>query len=81
MSFCGNVLELVEKNKVLDGYPEFVQWADIDEDIDIEVYMEKSIIPELEERGLIMIDAIISDIKGKKVGLLFMKKLNNNTYG
>ncbi len=81
MSFCGNVLELVEKEKVLEGYPEFVKWEDIDEDVDIEVYMEKSIIPELEEKGLVVIDAIISDIKGKKVGLLFMKKLNNDTYG
>lgn len=81
MSFCGNVLELVEKNKVLDGYPEFVQWNDLDEGIGIEVYMEKSIIPELKERGLIVIDTILSEIKGKEVGLLFMKKLNDKTYG
>ena len=81
MSFCGNVLELVEKEKVLEGYPEFIQWTDIDGDGDIEVYLEKSIIPELKEQGLVVIDAIISDIKGKKVGLLFMKKLNNDTYG
>ena len=81
MSFCGNVLELVEKEKVLESYPEFVQWTEIDENIDIEVYMEKSIIPELEAMGLIVIDAIISTIKNEKVGLLFMKKLNNDTYG
>jgi hypothetical protein len=81
MSFCGNVLELVEKGQVLDGYPEFIQWNDIDENVDIEVYMEKSIVPELEEQGLVVVDAFISDIKGKKVGLLFMKKTNNDTYG
>jgi len=81
MSFCGNVLELVEKNQVLDGYPEFVQWNDFEKDYDLEVYMEKTIIPELEEKGLIIIDAILSKIKDKEVGFLFMKKLNNNTYG
>lgn len=81
MSFCGNVLELVEKQKVLESYPEFVKWDDIDQKIGIEVFLEKTIIPELEEKGLIVIDAILSEIKGKKMGLLLMKKLDNTTYG
>ncbi|MFX1274948.1 MAG: hypothetical protein ACFFBP_03710 [Promethearchaeota archaeon] len=81
MSFCGNVLELVEKYKVFEGYVEFVKWDSIEENPDVEVYMEKSIIPELEEKGIIVIDAIVSEVKGKKMGLLLMKKLNTDTYG
>ena len=81
MSFCGNVLELVEKDKVLEDYPEFVKWNNNEEETDIEVYLEKSIVPELEKKGLILIDAIVSEVKGNKVGLLLMKKLNNETYG
>lgn len=81
MTFCGNVLELVEKHNVLDGYPEFIKWNDFEEDYDLEVYMEKSIIPELKDQGLIVIDAILSEINGKKMGMLFMKRLNNKVYG
>ena len=81
MAFCGNVIELVEKKKVLDGYPEFVKYNNISSDSSVEVYVEKSILPELEQKELILVDAIQSESNGKKVGLLFMKRLNDDTYG
>ncbi|GAH09121.1 unnamed protein product, partial [marine sediment metagenome] len=46
----------------------------------IEVYTEKLIIPELEEKLLTIVDATVGDVNGKKVGLLFLKK-NSNVYG
>ncbi|MHA1460490.1 MAG: hypothetical protein ACTSO8_03330 [Promethearchaeota archaeon] len=85
MSLCGNFVELVEKFKLLDD-DDFVKLKDTDIENEqfkvehIEVYIEKLIIPELEEKQLTIVDAAIGEVKGKKVGLLFIKK-NSNVYG
>ncbi|MFX0179278.1 MAG: hypothetical protein ACFE78_03760 [Candidatus Hodarchaeota archaeon] len=85
MNFCGNVVELVEKYKVYND-DDFIRWKDtniyenIDDCLEIEVYIEKKIISELEEKPLIIIDAAIGEINGNKVGILFMKK-NSYLYG
>ncbi|MHA1491591.1 MAG: hypothetical protein ACTSRI_18295 [Promethearchaeota archaeon] len=88
MAFCGNIVELVEKQKVLDD-GEFIQWTDtnVNNNInsngnhDIEVYVEKTLISELEEKALIIIDAAIGEMKGgEKIGMLLMKK-ENDVYG
>ena len=49
MAFCGNVLELVEKYKVLEDYPEFIRWTEIEGQPNVELYIEKDIIPELKK--------------------------------
>ena len=46
----------------------------------IDIYIEKLIIPELEEKPLTIVDVAVGEVKGKKVGLLFIKK-NSNVYG
>lgn len=85
MSFCGNVVELVEKYKVYND-DDFIEWKDtnvyenINNCLEIEVYIEKKIIPQLEKKPLIIIDAAIGDVSGNKVGILFMKK-DSNVYG
>ena len=85
ISLCGNFVELVEKFKLLDD-DDFVKLKDTDIDNDqlkakhIEVYIEKLIIPELEEKSLTIVDAVVGEVKGKKVGLLFIKK-KSNVYG
>jgi hypothetical protein len=75
MAFCGNVLELVEKNKIIKG-EDFIKWTDFKECIDnIEVYIEKDILPDLITHENILIDAAIREFKnGNKFGLLFFKK-------
>ena len=85
MSLCGNFVELVEKFKLLDD-DDFIKLNDTEIENeqfkaeDIEVYIEKLIIPELEEKPLTIVDAAIGEVNGKKVGLLFIKK-NSNIYG
>ena len=85
MSLCGNFVELVEKFKLLDDN-DFVKLKDTEIENEqfkvehIEVYIEKLIIPELEEKPLTIVDVAVGEVKGKKVGLLFIKK-NSNTYG
>ena len=84
MSFCGNVLELVEKHSVLDDTTEFIQWSE-DEDVknypDIEVFVEKNILPELQKQEQILIDALLWESPaGDKMGILFAKN-DKDTYG
>jgi len=85
MSLCGNFVELVEKFKLLDD-DDFVKLKDTEIENEqfktehIEVYIEKLIIPELEEKPLTIVDVAVGEVKGKKVGLLFIKK-NSNVYG
>ncbi|MHA1274091.1 MAG: hypothetical protein ACTSQJ_15405 [Promethearchaeota archaeon] len=82
MSFCGNVLELIEKKKILDELNDFVHWKEIENNFKIDVYIEKSILPELINQDLIIIDAIVEELSnGKKVGMLFIKNTNPNVYG
>ena len=85
MSLCGNFVELVEKFELLDDN-DFVKLKDHNieneqfKDEQIEVYIEKLIIPELEEKSLTIVDVAVGDVEGKKVGFLFIKK-NSNVYG
>ncbi len=85
MCFCGNYVELVEDFKILDD-EDFIKLKDADIENEqlkteqIEVYIEKIIIPELEEKTLTIVDAAIGEVKGKKVGLLFIKK-SSDVYG
>jgi len=80
MAFCGDVLELVEKYKVLEDYPEFVQWTEFEGQPNVQVYIEKDLIPEMEKKDLLFIDVVIGEVNGKQMGMLFMKK-NSNVYG
>jgi len=82
MAFCGNYVELVENFKILDD-DDFIKLKDTDIENEqlkteqIDVYVEKIIIPELEEKPLTIVDAAIGEVKGKKVGVLFIKKSSN----
>ena len=80
MAFCGDVLELVEKYKVQEDYPEFVRWTEVEGQPNVELYIEKDIIPEMEKKNLILIDVVVGEVNGKQVGMLFMKK-TSNVYG
>ena len=81
MSFCGNFVELVEKERILSD-TDFERWIDtnINHNDDIEVYVEKTLIPELEKKPIVIISASVGNLKGKEVGVLFIKR-DSNTYG
>ncbi|MFW9947417.1 MAG: hypothetical protein ACFFDX_11400 [Candidatus Odinarchaeota archaeon] len=85
MSFCGNIVELVEKYKVYNDN-DFIEWKNtniyekLKNFLEIEVYIEKKINPQLAKKPLIIIDAAIGEVSGNKVGILFMKK-ESNVYG
>lgn len=85
MSFCGNFVEMVDKYKV-ETDSDFILWSDtnLDEikfkESEIEVYIEGSIIPELEEKSMVIIDAAKGEVKNQTVGVLFIKK-ESNVYG
>jgi hypothetical protein len=85
MSFCGNVVELVEEYKLLND-DDFIRLNDSEienrqiKTKHINVYIEKKIIHEFEAKTLTIVDAAIGDIEGKKVGMLFIKK-NSDVYG
>jgi hypothetical protein len=85
MSICGNFVDLIEKQKVLDD-TDFIMWKDTNlfeikyEDTSIEVYIEKKILEELSHKQLIIIDAATGNVKGKDIGILFIKS-EHNKYG
>ena len=73
LSFCGNFVELVESKKV-ENDKDFILWTDFsNKNLDIDVYIEKSIIEELESKPLIEIHAAIGEVKGETIGVLFIK--------
>lgn len=80
MTFCGNVIELVEKYKIFEDKENFILWKDIEGDHDIEVYIEENIISEYIEKDLILIDAAIGELNGDQICLLFIKK-QKDVYG
>ena len=80
MAFCGNVIELVEKYKVLDEKENFVLWKDIIDNPNIEVYIENDLIQELAEKDIVLIDVAVGELNGDQIGLLFLKK-QNDVYG
>ncbi len=79
MDICGNILELVEKHKILNEEENFAKWTEFKGNIDkFEVYIEKVIIPELINQQLILIAAAIGKLQnGEEFGLLFIKKDDN----
>ncbi|MGV9199829.1 MAG: hypothetical protein ACOC44_05970 [Promethearchaeia archaeon] len=84
MSFCGNVLELVKKQKIEKELTEFIRWQKFESlepnDPRVELYIEKELIPELEGEDLLVIDVAIGNLEdGNKMGMLFIKK--ENVYG
>lgn len=84
MSFCGNVLELVKKQKIEKEISDFIKWTEFEkvdpEDPRIEMYVEKKLLPELEEKDILEIDVAIGNLEnGNKMGMLFIKK--KNVYG
>ena len=82
MSFCGNVVELVEKDKVVNDM-DFFQWNDTNignyhsEIEKVEIYIEEKVLEELENKPMVIIDAVTKETKDSKVGMLFMKKESN----
>ena len=80
MSFCGNVLELVQKYKIFEDKEHFILWNNIEKNPNIEVYIEEKVLPEIEEDDLLFIDAIIAEVKGEKSAFLFIRK-NKDVYG
>jgi len=79
LAFCGNVLELIEKQKVIeDG--DFIEWTDLDKNLNINVFIEQNLLPELELKDQILIDVAIGEIKGVKIGMLFIKQ-SQDVYG
>jgi hypothetical protein len=80
MAFCGNVIELVEKHKVIDEKEEFLQWKDIEGNPNIEVYIENDLISEFEDKRIILIDVAIGELNEEQIGLLFIKK-QKDVYG
>ncbi|MFX1442209.1 MAG: hypothetical protein ACFFHV_02240 [Promethearchaeota archaeon] len=80
MAFCGNVIELVEKHKVLDEKENFFQWKEIEDNPDIEIYIENDLISEFKEKKVVFIDIAIGELNGEQIGLLFIKK-QKDVYG
>ena len=76
IDICGNILELVEKHKILNEEENFIKWTDLKGGINkIEVYIEKDILPELINQKFILVDAAIGKLEnGEKFGMLFIKK-------
>ena len=76
------MLELVEKFKVLDGYPEFIEWEKFEKQPIFEVYIEKSVVPDLSFHDTIIIDAFVGETHGsEQIGMLYMKRDNSSSYG
>jgi len=63
---------------VEDG--DFIEWTEIDKDPNINVFIEKNLLPELELKDQIFIDVAIGEIKGVKIGMLFIKR-SHDVYG
>lgn len=80
MAFCGNVVELVKKFKIIEEKGDFIQWKEITGDSQVEVYIETNLIPEFKDMDLLLIDVAIGQIDGEKIGMLFIKK-QNDVYG
>ena len=78
--FCGNVIELVEKYKIFEDYEDFVEWKEIENNPDVEVFIENSIVSELEQKDHIIIDAVVGEANSGTIGMLFIKT-ESNMYG
>jgi hypothetical protein len=85
MRFCGNFVELVEEHEILED-TDFIRLSNSEienqqfKTASIDVYIEKQIILELEEKPLTLVDVALGEVKGEKLGMLFIKK-DSNVYG
>ncbi|MFX0041299.1 MAG: hypothetical protein ACFE8L_00165 [Candidatus Hodarchaeota archaeon] len=52
----------------------------MDKKLNINVFIEKNLLPELELKDQILIDVAIGEVKGVKIGMLFIKK-SQDVYG
>lgn len=52
----------------------------MDKNLNINVFIEQNLLPELELKDQILIDVAIGEIKGVKIGMLFIKQ-SQDVYG
>lgn len=53
---------------------DFIVWIDEETNkLGIQVYIEQKIIDELKQNSVIQINVAIGELKGEKIGFLFMK--------
>ena len=83
--FCGNVLELINKSKLLDEMDEFVEWQDVEDnvggEVQVEVFIEKSILPELSNPEFLIDGAIGTMSNDRKMGMLLLRDPSKDVYG
>ena len=79
IAFCGNVVELVNKQDVLDD-GHFIEFMDYKHEPNIKVFIEDEIISELKSKEEVLIDVAIGEVYDEKIAMLFIKK-SNNVYG
>jgi hypothetical protein len=85
MSFCGNIIELIEQKKVMNDR-DFLLWNEtniedaLTSEPEVEVYIEQKLLEELSTKPFLLIDVAIGNIKGEEIGYLFFKK-NADVYG
>jgi hypothetical protein len=66
-------VELIEYKKVMDDM-DFIIWTDESTDtLGTQIYIENKIIDELEQNSVIQINVALGEVKGEKIGFLFMK--------
>lgn len=76
---CGNVVELMERRKLNSELDDFVRWKNLAENYNIEVYIEKEIIPDFKKKKELLIDLAVGHVKDGDISVLFIKK--ENVYG
>jgi len=65
-------VELIEYKKVMDDM-DFIIWTDETTDtLGTQIYIENKIIEELEQNSVIQINVALGEVKGEKIGFLFM---------
>lgn len=65
-------MELIEYKKVMDDM-DFIIWTDETTDtLGTQIYIENKIIEELEQNSVIQINVALGEVKGEKIGFLFM---------
>jgi len=69
----------VEKKKLNSEKANFVKWKNLDDNYDIEIYIEKEIVSDFKKKPEILVDVAVANVKAGKIGMLFIKK--ENVYG
>ena len=70
----------MEKYKVVEDLEDFVLWKEIENNPNIEVFIEDKVVPELEQKEVVNIDAVVGESIHGTVGMLFIKN-QTNMYG